>query len=103
MDSSRLNHRTKLGRSMQLPIEFQTRLDILVLQVSRALGSNTTREEVLFVVIGLGLTSAEERRDLARRMRDRHVPPRHARVARRRTARPNALSDGERRRGRSSP
>lgn len=71
-----------LRRSMQLPIEFQTRLDILVLHLSRALGSNTTREEVLFVVIALGLTSAEERRDLARRVRGRHVPPRQVRASR---------------------
>jgi hypothetical protein len=87
MAASPTTRRSMLRRSMQLPIEFQTRLDILVLQVSRALGSNTTREEVLFVVIGLGLTSAEERRDLARRVRDKHVPPRSVRASRRQPTR----------------
>jgi hypothetical protein len=35
----------------------------------------------------LGLTSAEERRDLARRVRDKHVPPRSVRASRRQPTR----------------
>jgi hypothetical protein len=61
---------------MQLPTEFQVRLDQLVTQVSRALGRDISREAVLCIVIGYGLTAAEERRDLARRVRDGRLPHR---------------------------
>lgn len=95
MPSSPPSSGAKPASALQLPIEFQKRLDNLVLRASRALSRDVTRAEVLFVVLGLGLASAEERTDFARRVRDAHVPPRRGKTPYQRRAAPRSAPAGD--------
>ena len=70
MASSLPRNPRKAPSPMRLSDDQMARLYKLTLEVSHALGRDVTPTVILSLVIGYGLTHAEQQRDFARRVRD---------------------------------
>ncbi len=66
---------TKAPSPMRLSVGQMARLYKLTLQVSHTLGRDVTPTAILSLIIGYGLTHAEQQRDLARHVRDGAARP----------------------------